>query len=283
MSNHEFDRRQFLKYGGALGAAGLSSLSGCMMVEGSMGPNMKPLMQMGLPVTRGGPGAGNYPAEVGEHPIEKVAKKEEKMDALATLMIAYENQTNNYHFIPHVQWVEPGTSVFWKHTNMGISEDTTHTTTAVTSNTMPGYPRLIPVEADAWDTGFMPGAMKSEFEYVTGDDDGTDIAVKDDPGPGVIEHGPFKYTFTERGVYIFLCQNHFGFGMAGAVVVGDQWKQNRGEGWSPGMTQPINPSVIEEEDPRFAKTISMKINQAIRPFIWNGKKSKKVPASPPWM
>ncbi|MFB6254038.1 MAG: hypothetical protein ABEI06_05465, partial [Halobacteriaceae archaeon] len=94
-----------------------------------------------------------------------------------------------------------------------------------------------------------------------------------------------------KGVYIYLCQNHFGFGMAGAIVVGDLYSQTvqgmsdakkREIGWAPGMTNPVVASKLGEEDPRFAKTIAGKINNAIRPFIWNGKKSKKKPPSPPW-
>ncbi|MFB6197149.1 MAG: plastocyanin/azurin family copper-binding protein, partial [Halobacteriaceae archaeon] len=130
------------------------------------------------------------------------------------------------------------------------------------------------------------GAMKSEFEYVTGDDDSPDKAVKDNPGPGFVEHGPFMHKFTEPGVYIFLCQNHFGFGMAGVIVVGPQHGGNQGKGWSPAMTTSgIKEQIMQaEEDPRFAKTISMKINNALRPFVWNGTKKKGIPKgeSPTW-
>lgn len=234
-----------------------------MMTAGSMATNMGKmkgsLMGSGpglKPVVAGGPAAGEYPA----------AKSGETYDVL---LIAFENDTNNYHFLPHVVYVEPGATIKWHHTAKGISERRTHTTTAITPNTMPGYPRLIPTDASAWDSGMLPGVGPFEYERVS--------------GKGEVNKGPFSHTFEKQGVYVYLCQNHFGFGMAAAVVVGDLWKENRGDGWEPAMTNPISPSRIPEEDPGWAKTISMKINKAIRPFIWNGKKSKKTPESPPWM
>lgn len=266
MTDPNVRRRRFLKYSGA--ALGLSSLSGCMMVKGSMGTNMKKMAQVegGVKlkgnVVEGAPATGNYPA----------AKSGEQLDVL---LIAFQDDTNNYHFLPHVAWIEPGATVRWKHTAAGISERRTHSTTAISSNLMPGYPRLIPKDVEGWDSGFLPGVGPFKFEAITG---------KSGEGPGRIEKGPFTHTFDKQGVYIYLCQNHFGFGMAGAIVVGELWKENRGDGWSPAMTNSgIKEQIMQaEEDPSFARTISMKINKALRPFVWNGKKSKKMPASPPW-
>lgn len=270
VGDSDIGRRKFLQKAatGATGA-GIAGLSGCLtaakgplggeMRKGGLEPYMKPMLKepgLDQKVTIGDPATGKYPAKPGPDPATKM--KDDKF--VDVLMVAYgEDQTNNYHFLPHVAWIEPGTTVRWSHTAKGISERRTHTITAITPDLMAGYPRLIPGDAEGWDSGFRPGVkMGHPHERIsqTG-----------------FEIGALTKTFEEPGVYLYLCQNHYGLsGMAGAIVVGKQWGENHGDGWGPAMTTPTSEikSQIMEADPVNGKPIVMKL-QKLRKFIERGK------------
>ncbi len=223
------------------------SLAGCLqsqMVDGSIGANMQPMMEMGLSAMAGSPAKDAYPAEPNDEGFVDV------------MMVAYADGTNNYHFMPHVVWVEPGTTVRWMHTGEGISEKRTHSATAITPDLMTGYPRLIPEAGAQFDSGLLPGSHDSEFDAV-GETE-------------LIGYGPYTHTFEERGVYFYLCQPHYGVsGMAGAVVVGDLWEENQGEGWSPGMTADLSPIV--DADPVNGPVIKEKIEGDLRTMVRHGE------------
>lgn len=239
-------RRRFLQAVGGAGALGLTSLSGCLqttMLEGTAGPDMMPLMKMGMSPVAGAPKHGDYPATPNDEGYVDV------------LMIAYEDQSDNYHFMPHVAWVEPGTTVRWMHTAKGISEPRTHSATAITPTTMGGFPRLIPEGVEPFDSGFLPGVHGRPYQEIT------------DTG---IDPGPYTHTFEQPGVYFYVCQNHYGVsGMAGAIVVGKLWEENEGgPGWAPGMTADL--SGIVEADPVNGPTIKEKIEHDLRAMIHAG-------------
>ncbi|MEF8907879.1 MAG: plastocyanin/azurin family copper-binding protein [Haloarculaceae archaeon] len=92
--------------------------------------------------------------------------------------------STEYHFDPHVTWVEAGGTVTWR------LESGAHTATAY----HPGndQPRLVPEGTDAWDSG-----MLSE------------------------EGETFSQTFETEGVYHYFCKPHEQFGMIATVIVGE--------------------------------------------------------------
>ncbi|MFC7041540.1 cupredoxin domain-containing protein [Halonotius sp. GCM10025705] len=92
--------------------------------------------------------------------------------------------STEFHFAPHVTWIEAGGTVTWR------LESGTHTATAY----HPGndQPRLVPEGTDAWDTG----TMSEQGET-------------------------FEHTFDTEGVYHYLCEPHEQFGMLATVVVGE--------------------------------------------------------------
>lgn len=92
--------------------------------------------------------------------------------------------STEYHFDPHVTWVEIGGTVTWR------LESGIHTATAY----HPGndQPRLVPEGSEAWDSG-----MLSE------------------------EGETFSHTFETEGVYHYLCLPHEQFGMIATVIVGE--------------------------------------------------------------
>lgn len=242
VTNNGVSRRQFLRALGVSGTVGVASLGGCLqsdVPEGTMGADMQPLVDMGLSAMAGSPAMGQYPATPNDEGVVDV------------VMAAYEDDSDNYHFMPHVAWVEPGTTVRWAHTMEGISEARTHSATAITPDLMAGYPRLIPEGADGFDSGFLPGVHGSEYQAITDD---------------TIGPGPFTHTFEQKGVYMYVCQNHYGIsGMAGAIVVGELWGENEGPGWSPGMTADLHPIV--EADPVNGPVIREKIAGDLRTMI----------------
>ncbi|MFB6224291.1 MAG: plastocyanin/azurin family copper-binding protein [Haloarcula sp.] len=95
----------------------------------------------------------------------------------------FEDSTE-YHFDPHVTWVDVGGTVTW------MLESGTHTATAY----HPGndQPRLVPEGTEAWDSGMMSA-----------------------------EGETFKHTFETEGVYNYLCKPHEQFGMIATVIVGN--------------------------------------------------------------
>ncbi|WP_342768492.1 cupredoxin domain-containing protein [Haloplanus rubicundus] len=92
--------------------------------------------------------------------------------------------STEYHFAPHVTWVEVGGTVTWR------LESGTHTATAYHPDN--DQPRLVPEGTDAWNSG----TMSEEGET-------------------------FEHTFETEGVYHYLCTPHEQFGMIATVIVGD--------------------------------------------------------------
>lgn len=95
----------------------------------------------------------------------------------------FEDSTE-FHFDPHLTWVETGGTVTWR------LESGTHTATAY----HPGndQPRLVPEGTMAWDSG----TLSEEGET-------------------------FQHTFETEGVYHYLCVPHEQFGMIATIVVGN--------------------------------------------------------------
>lgn len=93
-------------------------------------------------------------------------------------------ESTEYHFDPHVTWVDVGGTVTWR------LESGSHTATAY----HPGndQPRLVPEGTEPWDSG----TMSEEGET-------------------------FEHTFETEGVYHYLCKPHEQFGMIATVVVGN--------------------------------------------------------------
>ena len=170
----------------------------------------------------------------------------ESGDEVMVNAVALADDSNNYHFFPHVVWVEPGTTVKWEHyVEPDVSVARVHTATALSGEHF-GV-RLIPEGAESWDSGLMAGtgsmmSVKQEFF-----DPSENAGITNDYGKQVINGesdqigGGFSHTFEQQGVYLYYCQNHYKFLMAGAVVVGPLSGDNEGDGWSPAMTADLSP------------------------------------------
>jgi hypothetical protein len=87
------------------------------------------------------------------------------------------------------------------------------------------------------------------------------------------QEGGFGVKFQEKGVYLYYCQNHHMYKMAGAVVVGEIWGEDgsKGEdpvGWSPAMTADIE--RIPELDPMHGEPLMHQVEE-LRGFVHAGK------------
>jgi plastocyanin len=269
VKNDRLNRRRFLKLGAAAG--GLAALSGCMMAEGSIDATMSYVMgREGLMMLKGAPAAGNYPATPDQISMEMPSGEHMEMEAVTVKEIAATDDSNNYHFMPHVAWVEPGQTVFWEHyVEEGFSERRTHTVTSFGSNGL--FMRLIPEGASHFDSAFRPGTH--------GDQGGGNPTIDERFNRKMVrllgQEGGFAVTFEQKGVYLYYCQNHHEFKMAGAVVCGELWGENGngGEGgdppvgWSPGMTADI--SRIPEMDPDHGKPLLAQVEE-LRELIHGG-------------
>ncbi|MFB6197841.1 MAG: hypothetical protein ABEI52_06175, partial [Halobacteriaceae archaeon] len=73
------------------------------------------------------------------------------MNVVTVRMVAKPDGSNNYHFMPHVAWIEPGTTVAWMHADIpNVSEPVPHTVTSFGGG---GYfPRYIPEHAEHFDS-----------------------------------------------------------------------------------------------------------------------------------
>ncbi|MFB6130546.1 MAG: plastocyanin/azurin family copper-binding protein [Salinigranum sp.] len=170
-------------------------------------------------------------------------------DEVMVHAVAMADDSNNYHFFPHVVWVEPGTTVKWEHfVKPHVSVARVHTSTALSGKHF-GV-RLIPESAQGWDSKLMAGTgsmMSSEQRFFDAEENG---GITNDIGKQVVNsesnqlRGGFSHTFEKQGVYMYYCQNHYKFNMAGAVVVGPLSGKNKAEGWAPAMTADLSP--IEE-------------------------------------
>lgn len=221
------------------------------MIRGSIDPSMEVVMGMeGLSMFKGAPAHGEYPAEPMTMEMEGMS-----MNGVMVRMVAADNDSNDYHFMPHVAWVEPGTQVIWAHADIEGepgSEPRAHSVTSFGAGTQ--FPRLIPRSADHFDSGYIAGLhgqkpdrqiderfnrrISERMVYEDPANEGDDPSVADLPNG----RGPFTHTFEEEGVYLYFCQNHHMFKMAGAIVVGELWGEGGTEaveeahGWAPAMT-----------------------------------------------
>lgn len=280
--NRKIDRREFLA--GGLGALGVSSLSGCLMVAGSTDPSMEPFQDVeGLePMFKGAPVMDDYPAGTEHVAMTMPGGMEMEMDAVTIEMIAPEDETDNFHFMPHVAWIEPGQTVFWRHfVEKGISQPQPHTITSFGAGGQ--FPRLIPEEAEHFDSGFRAGTHSAgahgdeggdEHGGEEGGDDHGDESPAERPAVDrrvmiderfnrnmvdrIGNEGGMSVTFEQEGVYFYYCQNHHMFMMAGAVVVGPLYGDHGNAhpdvatenppGWGPAMTMDGLGDRIREAD-----------------------------------
>lgn len=228
-------RRGFLK--AAAGAVALTGLAGCTMTKASEGEQMMKMMKMANAA------GGNLTMQKGS-PSEPAGGQGETVEVL---MFEAADDSDNYHFFPPTMWVKPGTKVHWEHYfHKDISWARPHTATALDGTNF-GV-RLIPDGTKGWDSGFMTGAMGGMSvpkSYFDGKENG---GIANNYGAQVVNgqsdqlHGGFTTQLDQEGVYLYYCQDHFKFGMSGAIVVGQMGgDQGQGPGWSPGMTASLDP------------------------------------------
>lgn len=272
VTDRNIGRRQFLKYSSAAGALGIGSVSGCTMVSGSQSSGMGFMQGVdGLSMFKGAPAHGEYPAHEMSMQMEGMS-----MEAVGVQMVAKPDDSNNYHFMPHVAWVEPGTTVAWMHADIdGVSQPRGH---SVTSFGGTGFlPRLIPDGAHHFDSGYIPGlhGAKSVSEGIDHRfNQRMSNTLKDLGNP--VGRGPFMHTFEEEGVYLYYCQNHHSFKMAAAIVVGELWGEDGTEavddphGWNPAMT--ADAEAVAEVDEAHGEALHDQIGE-LRTMIHSGGES----------
>ena len=236
-------RRRYLK---GLSVVGLAGLAGCTMTQGSIDSSMSSVMGVeGLSMFKGAPAHGEYPAE----PMTMEMHGGMEMTAVSVDMVASTDDSNDYHFMPHVAWVEPGTTVAWSHADIeDVSEPRTHSVTSFGAGGR--FPRLIPEAASHFDSGFIAGLHGVKPEL--GIDERFNQRISDRLSDAEsIPRGPFTHTFEEEGVYFYYCQPHNIFKMAGAIVVGELWGEGGTEtvsdpqGWAPAMTTEAAEQISE--------------------------------------
>ncbi|MDS0282681.1 cupredoxin domain-containing protein [Haloarcula onubensis] len=172
MSQPGLTRRRLLEGTAGLAVAGLA---GCNSATSGSGEQTAG----GTPTESGG---DNHPGHGDEaHGHDTVS--EPRASREVAVNTARTEDSTEYHFDPHVTWVEPGGTVTWR------LESGTHTATAY----HPGndQPRLVPEGTAAWDSG----TMSEEGET-------------------------FEHTFETEGVYHYYCTPHESFGMLATVIVG---------------------------------------------------------------
>lgn len=226
-------RREYLK--GIVGLAGAGSLAGCTFTAGALDSSMASVTGVDeLMMFKGAPAHGEYPAEETQFEMEMPGGHME-MEAVTIRMTAATDDSNNYHFMPHVAWVEPGQTVFWEHfSKEGISERRTHTITSFGSAGK--YMRMIPEAANHFDSGYRAGTHGIDQDELIDERYNREMAEQ------IGQEGGFSREFQEEGVYFYYCQPHHQYKMAGAVVVGELWGDGGTEavsnpsGWSPAMT-----------------------------------------------
>lgn len=265
------NRRDFLKYtAGASGVLGIVSTAGCAMVKGSQEPSMEFMQATDeLSMFGGAPAHGEYPAE----PMEMEMHGGMTMTAVPVQMVAKPDDSDNYHFMPHVLWIEPETTVAWSHADIeNISEPRGHSVTSFGAGGL--LPRMIPDGASHFDSGFIAG-LHGEKSNKRGIDERYNGRISNRllEAGNPIGRGPFTHTFEEEGVYLYYCQNHHIFRMAGAVVVGEIWGEDgtRGEapvGWDPAMTADI--SRLPALDPLHGESLMHQVEE-LRGFVHAGR------------
>ncbi|WP_315910249.1 cupredoxin domain-containing protein [Halapricum hydrolyticum] len=170
METNRLTRRRVLQGSGSLTLLGLA---GCDAPTGQ--PTDEPA---------GGEGHSDDHAGHGDSPHGHEQVGEPKATREVLVNTARNGDNTEYHFDPHVTWVDVGGTVTW------TLESGSHTATAY----HPGndQPRLVPEGTDAWDS-----EMLSE------------------------EGETFEHTFETEGVYHYYCEPHETFGMLATVIVGD--------------------------------------------------------------
>lgn len=266
MRETRYGRRRFLELCGATGALGVAALSGCAMTAGSTDASMSYVMgREGLQMTKGAPADGSYPASPSQIEMEMPSGEHMEMEAVTVSTIAPTDDSDNYHFMPHVVWVEPGQRVFWEHYNeAGFSERRTHTVTSFGSAGL--FMRLIPEDASHFDSGYRAGTHGSGDPTIDERFNRKMVGL-------VGQEGGFGVQFQQKGVYVYYCQNHHMFKMAGAVVVGEIWGEDgtMGEdpaGWAPAMTADI--SRLGEQDPLHGEALMHQVEE-LRGFVHAGR------------
>ena len=175
MSHPRLTRRRLLEGTAGLAVAGLA---GCV---GS--PTGSDQQAAGGTTEDGDSGGDDQPGHGQEAHGHDLVSEPSASREVAVNTARSEGSTE-YHFDPHVTWVEAGGTVTWR------LESGTHTATAYHSEN--DQPRLVPEGTDAWDSG-----MLSE------------------------EGETFEHTFETEGVYHYLCKPHEQFGMVATVIVGE--------------------------------------------------------------
>ena len=176
MSYPRITRRRLLEGTAGLAVAGLA---GCTGAPGGS----RQQAAGGSPTDNEESGGDDHPGHGEEaHGHDQVS--EPKASREVVVNTARTGDSTEYHFDPHVTWVEAGGTVTWR------LESGTHTATAY----HPGndQPRLVPEGTEAWDSG----TLSEEGET-------------------------FSHTFETEGVYHYLCTPHEQFGMMATVIVGE--------------------------------------------------------------
>ncbi len=165
MNAPRLTRRQLLE--GTIGLT-VTGAAGCVGAPGS---------------SAGGPSGGTeHPGHAEEeHGHDLVSEPHQSREVVVNT--ARTEETTEFHFDPHVTWVETGGTVTWR------LESGTHTATAYHPGN--GQPRLVPEGTDPWDSGRMAEVGET-----------------------------YEHTFDTEGVYHYLCEPHEQFGMIATVIVG---------------------------------------------------------------
>jgi plastocyanin len=221
-----------------------------------------------LQMFKGAPATGNYPAEPESMEMEGMS-----MEGIMVDMVAKPDQSNNYHFMPHVAWVEPGTTVIWAHADIdGVSEPRAHSVTSFGAANY--FPSFISPGAQHFDSGYIPG-LHGQKSVPHGIDHRFNERLSNllESHGNPLRRGPFMHTFEHEGVYLYYCQNHHGFKMAAAVVVGELWGDDGTEsvddpnGWSPAMTR--DTEVIAQVDDFHGEPLRDQVHE-LREMIQRG-------------
>jgi plastocyanin len=240
------------------------------MVLGSQSPSMGFMQdEPGLMMFKGAPASGNFPATA----MEMEMHGGMTMNAVAVQMVAKPDGSNNYHFMPHVAWVEPGTTLAWMHADIeGVSQPRGHSVTAFGAGDL--FPKLQPEGASTFDSGYIPG-LHGEKSVAEGIDERYNDRISDDIQDlgNPVGRGPFMHTFETEGVHLYYCQNHHGFMMAAAVVVGELYGDGGTEavgeasGWSPAMT--MDAGRVADADPTHGDTVAAQVRE-LRGMVQGG-------------
>ncbi|AXG07155.1 hypothetical protein DU500_12380 [Haloplanus rubicundus] len=176
MSHLRLTRRRLLEGTAGLAVVGLAGCTGAPIGSGQQ--------TAGDNHTEDGESGGDDQPGHGQEEHGHDTVNESKASREVAVNTGRTGGSTEYHFAPHVTWVEVGGTVTWR------LESGTHTATAYHPDN--DQPRLVPEGTDAWNSG----TMSEEGET-------------------------FEHTFETEGVYHYLCTPHEQFGMIATVIVGD--------------------------------------------------------------